>query len=508
MTRLFPVFGDQLSLGLPSLALADKARDVVLMMEVRAEAVTPRHHKKKIAFLLSAMRHFAHELRRQGWRVDYVPLTDADNTHSFEGELIRASARHGADEIIATWPGEYRVVEMLRGLGAELHEDTRFLSTRADFAAWAQGRTQLRMEFFYRQMRTRLGVLMQAGKPEGGRWNFDAENRKPLPRGMPIPPPYAEAPDDITAEVIALVEREFSDHFGDLHPFSYAVTRAGALAALRKFITERLARFGDYQDAMRQGEPWLFHSHISLYLNCGLLLPGECVAAAEAAYRAGAVKLNAAEGFIRQILGWREFVRGLYWLKMPGYARMNVLNATRPLPAFYWTGKTEMNCLRQCVAETRANAYAHHIQRLMVLGNFALLAGIDPKDVNEWYLLVYADAYEWVELPNVSGMVLFADGGMLASKPYAAGGAYINRMSDYCRNCCFDPAQKTGPGSCPFTALYWDFLTRNRERLGGNPRLALAYRTLETMPGETVAALRMRAAEILAEEGQDMCTGG
>ncbi|MCB5945614.1 cryptochrome/photolyase family protein [Acidocella sp. KAb 2-4] len=498
MTRLFPVLGDQLSLGLPSLAMADKARDVVLMMEVRAEAITPRHHKKKIAFLLSAMRHFAQELRAAGYKVDYVTLDDPDNTQSFAGEIARAQTRHGATGIIATWPGEYRVAEMLRGLGAELLEDTRFLSTRADFAAWAEGRKQLRMEFFYRQLRARRGVLMRDGEPEGGQWNFDTENRKPLPPGLTIPPPYAELPDALTEAVLALVERQFPDHFGDLRPFAYAVTRVGALAALRQFIAQRLSRFGDYQDAMRQGEPWLFHSHIALYLNCGLLLPGECIAAAEAAYRAGAAPLNAAEGFIRQILGWREYVRGLYWLKMPGYAAQNALGATRPLPEFYWTGETEMNCLRQCVAETRANAYAHHIQRLMVLGNFALLAGLDPRAVNEWYLLVYADAYEWVELPNVSGMVLFADGGLLASKPYAAGGAYINRMSDYCRHCRYDVTQKTGPRACPFNALYWDFLARHRDTLARNPRLALAYKNLGRMAPEALAALRARAGEVLA----------
>ncbi len=507
MTRLLPVLGDQLSLTLPSLARADKSQDIVLMMEVREEAVTPRHHKKKIAFLLSSMRHFAAALRAEGWRVDYVALDDPENTHSFPNEITRAAARHQASEILTTWPGEYRVLEMLRGLGARILEDTRFLSTRADFVAWTEGRKQLRMEYFYRQMRTRLSVLMQEdGEPEGGQWNFDSENRKPLPASLSIPAPYSEQPDNITTEVLAVVERHFPDHFGDLHPFPYAVTRQGALAALDHFIAQRLAWFGDYQDAMRQNEPWLFHSHISLYLNCGLLLPAECIKAAEAAWRAGHVPLNAAEGFIRQILGWREYVRGLYWLKMPGYAAENALNATRPLPEFYWTGETDMNCLRQCVRETQANAYAHHIQRLMVLGNFALLAGLNPREVNEWYLLVYADAYEWVELPNVSGMVLFADGGLLASKPYAAGGAYINRMSDYCRHCHYDVKQKASPRACPFNALYWDFLDRNRPLLGKNPRLGLAYKNLDNMPYDVLAALRARAAKALADLGPELPT--
>ena len=504
MSRLFPVFADQLSLGLPSLRLADKARDVILMMEVREEAVRPRHHKKKIAFLFAAMRHFAQDLRRAGWHVDYITLDDPANTHDFESEIARARARHNPHAIIATWPGAYRVWERLSRLGVTFIEDTRFLCTRSEFAAWAQGRQQLRMAFFYRALRARLGILMKDGRPEGGKWSFDSENRKSLPRDLPVPPPYAPPPDTITQEVLALVARHFPDHFGDLHPFTYAVTRTGAQAALSHFINQRLARFGDYQDAMRQGDPWLFHAHISLYLNCGLLLPAECIAAAQTAYRAGHVPLNAAEGFVRQILGWREYVRGLYWLKMPGYEALNALNATHPLPAFYWTGETPMNCLRHCVRETKANAYAHHIQRLMVLGNFALLAGLDPRAVNEWYLSVYADAYEWVELPNVSGMTLYADGGLLASKPYAAGGAYINRMSDYCRECRFDPRQKLGPRACPFNFLYWDFLARHEARLTPNPRLALAYKTLAAMPPETVAALRARARRFLQNAEHDL----
>ena len=497
MTRLFPVLGDQLSLGLASLAQCDKAKDVVLMMEVRGEATTPRHHKMKIAFLFSAMRHFAAALREQGYRVDYVALQDEGNTHSFEGELRRALHRHKAERIIATWPGEWRVKQMLEGLGAEILVDTRFLAPLSVFAEWAQGRTQLRMEFFYRLLRRRLNILMEGDEPAGGRWNFDSENRHPLPPQKKIPLTYTQAPDAVTQEVLDLVAAEFPEHFGELKGFSYAVTRAGAQAALARFITQRLASFGDYQDAMRQNEPWLFHSHLSLYLNCGLLLPGECIAAAERAWRAGEVPLNAAEGFIRQILGWREYVRGLYWLKMPDYAAQNALGATRPLPSFYWDAGTEMNCLRQCVTTTRDHAYAHHIQRLMVLGNFALLAGLDPAEVNEWYLLVYADAYEWVEMPNVTGMILFADGGLLASKPYAAGGAYINRMSDYCGHCSFNVAQKTGPEACPFNYLYWAFLDRHRDKLGGNARLGLAYKTLNTMPSPALAAIRDSARSFL-----------
>ena len=263
--------------------------------------------------------------------------------------------------------------------------------------------------------------------------------------------------DAITQEVLRDVARVFPDHFGDLEPFHFAVTRKQALKVLKEFIEQRLPAFGDYQDAMIEGEPWMYHSHLSFYLNCGLLLPLECVQAAEQAYHAGTAPLNAVEGFIRQIMGWREYIRGIYWLKMPDYAKSNFLAATRSLPEFYWTGDTQMNCLKQCVLETKKNAYAHHIQRLMVLGNFALLAGIDPRQVNEWFLIVYADAYEWVELPNVSGMILFADGGYLGSKPYAAGGNYIHKMSNYCQNCTYKVTQKNGEQACPFNYLYWNF---------------------------------------------------
>ena len=337
------------------------------------------------------------------------------------------------------------------------------------------------MEFFYREMRRKLGILMDGGQPLGGRWNFDSENRRPPASGLLIPQPHMVEPDDITREVLALVASRFPDNFGDLEPFHFAVTRRDALEALELFITERLAEFGDYQDAMLSGQPWMYHSHISMYLNCGLLEPLECVEAAEQAYREGLAPLNAVEGFIRQLIGWREFVRGIYWLRMPQYRELNALNATRRLPWFYWDGNTEMNCLRQCVTETRQHAYAHHIQRLMVLGNFALLAGIHPHDVNEWFLVVYADAYEWVELPNVTGMSQFADGGFLGSKPYASSGSYIKRMSDYCRSCRYDVKQRTGEDACPFNYLYWDFLERHRSLLSANPRMAMMYRTWDRM---------------------------
>lgn len=487
MSALILIMGDQLSFDIPALKAADKSRDIVLLAELRDEASYVQHHKKKIAFLFSAMRHFAEALRGAGWQVDYIPLTDADNTHSFTGEAERALHRHHLDEVIATYPSEYRVLQLLKTWQAstafpvKILEDDRFYCSLDSFAEWAEGRKQLRMEYFYRETRRKTGILMRDGEPIGGQWNYDSDNRKPPDNAVPVPAPTLFEPDEITSEVCALVEAEFSHHYGDLHPFYFAVTHAQAQQVLAQFIAERLADFGTYQDAMRTGEPFMFHSHIGFYLNCGLLSPMQAVDAAVDAYDNGLAPLNSVEGFVRQILGWREFVRGLYWLKMPEYKDMNFLQAERPLPQFFWDSQTDMNCLHQCFSETQKNAYAHHIQRLMVIGNFSLLAGLAPDAVNDWYLSVYADAYEWVELPNVTGMVLFADGGILASKPYAAGSAYIDRMSDYCKGCRYSPKEKNGDRACPFGYLYWDFLGRHENTLRGNPRLGMIYRSWDKM---------------------------
>ncbi|SNZ21169.1 cryptochrome/photolyase family protein [Cohaesibacter gelatinilyticus] len=487
MTTLRLILGDQLSPSISALEECDPAKDVILMCEVWDEATYVKHHKKKIAFLFSAMRHFARDLTENGYQLDYVKLDDPENSGSLQAEVSRALKRHAIERIVVTFPGEYRLLEeflrweSLFNLPVEIRPDTRFLCSPDGFANWARGRKQLRMEYFYREMRKHYSVLIEGDQPVGGQWNYDAENRKPPSSGLSIPDPASFAPDDITKEVLKLVAERFADHFGDLEPFAFAVTREDALRVLGRFIAQRLPHFGDYQDAMIEGEPWMFHSHISFYLNSGLLHPMECIKAAERAWHEGRAPLNAVEGFTRQILGWREYIRGIYWLKMPDYGQTNFLEAKHDLPAFYWTANTQMNCLRQCVLETRANAYAHHIQRLMVLGNFALLAGIEPKQVNEWFLIVYADAYEWVELPNVSGMILYADGGLLASKPYAAGGAYINKMSNYCKSCRFKVSKKNGADACPFNYLYWDFLARNRDKLQDNPRIAMMYRSYDRM---------------------------
>ena len=459
--------------------------------------------QKKIAFLFSAMRHFSEELQAKGFQVHYTKLDDPKNSGSFRDEVTRVTQIYKPDQIIVTSPSEYRVLKDIQkwqtkfDVPVEIRPDNRFLCTPEEFAGWAHGRKQLRMEYFYREMRKKYDILMDGNQPLGGKWNLDEQNRTPPSKKLKPPSPQKCMPDAITKSVFDLVSKKFSDHFGDLEPFHYGVTRKQALQQLNDFLHMRLPLFGEYQDAMLQGEAWMYHATISHYLNCGLLEPLEVIKAAERTFYERHVPLNAVEGFIRQILGWREYVRGIYWLKMPGYPKENFFNAQRKLPWLYWSGDTEMNCLRQCVLETKQNAYAHHIQRLMVLGNFALLAGIDPKEVNEWYLIVYADAYEWVELPNVSGMILFADGGYLASKPYAAGGSYINRMSDYCENCSYKVNKKTGPDACPFNYLYWDFFVRHERKLKGNPRLGHPFRTLGRMSVEKTKAIKADAKRFL-----------
>lgn len=500
---LIPVLGDQLTPEIAALKGADPATSIVLMMEVDEETTYVRHHKAKIAFILSAMRHHAERLRALGWTVDYVRLDDADNAGSFTGELARAVERHVPATIRVTEPGEWRVRAAIDGwadkfdCAVEIVEDNRFACSHAEFDAWADDRKQLRMEFFYREMRRKTGLLMDGDKPEGGQWNYDADNRKPAHSDLLMPRPIAFRPDDITQEVMAMVADRFADHPGSLDHFEFAVTHDEAMRAQRQFLKHALPEFGTYQDAMLTGEPYLWHAVLSPYVNAGLLDPLDLCRRVEAEYRAGRVPLNSTEGFIRQIIGWREYVRGIYWREGPDYARRNFLNAHRDLPGFYWTGETDMYCMSQAIGQTLERAYAHHIQRLMITGNFALLIGADPHQVHEWYLEVYADAYEWVELPNTLGMSQFGDGGLLGSKPYASSGAYIDRMSDYCRSCRYEVKQRVGDDACPFNALYWDFLARNRGKLGDNRRLAMPYRNWDRMDEGTQHALRTQAGRFL-----------
>lgn len=504
MTRIILVLGDQLSLSLSALQAADRATDIVLMAEVAAEATYVRHHKKKIALVLSAMRHFVEELCGAGWRVDYVRLDDPANTGSLRGEAERARTRWGAQEIIATEPGEWRLMQDMR-VWATLLPDDRFLADREGFAQWAEGRLRpgggTRMEHFYRLMRRKTGLLMEGDKPAGGQWNFDHDNRAPPPGALGLPQPMRFEPDAITREVLDMVERRFSDHFGDLEPFWFAVTREQAEAAFAHFLRVALPEFGRNQDAMLTEHRFLHHAVVSPYLNLGLLDPLAMCRAVEEEWRAGRVPINSAEGFIRQIIGWREYVRGIYWWQGPDYAKTNALEANRSLPWFYWSGDTSMACMRACITQTREEAYAHHIQRLMVTGNFALLAGIDPHALHEWYLAVYADAFEWVELPNTIGMSQFADGGLLASKPYVASGAYIHRMSDYCSGCAYDVKVKEGERACPFNLLYWHFIARHAERLRGNPRMAQMVRTWANFAPEKQDQLWRDAEAFLATLG-------
>jgi deoxyribodipyrimidine photolyase-related protein len=342
----------------------------------------------------------------------------------------------------------------------------------------------LRMEYFYRELRRKTGLLMDGDKPEGGKWNYDHDNRKPAPDDITFGGPMEFTPDETVEEVLALVEARFGENFGTLRPFWFATDRGQAQHALAHFIDGALPKFGDYQDAMLDGDRFLYHAVISMYVNAGLLGWREVCEAAVVAYRSGAAPLNAVEGLVRQIIGWREYMRGIYFREGPGYVSRNTLGHGRALPDFYWTADTKMRCVARAVEQTRDEAYAHHIQRLMVTGNFALLAGVDPHAVHEWYLAVYADAYEWVEAPNVIGMSQFADGGIVGSKPYISGGNYIRKMSDYCKGCAYDVGEKTGDRSCPFNYLYWAFLHRHRDRFGKNPRMAQMYRTWMRMSDE------------------------
>lgn len=494
MPALRFVLGDQLSASIASLADYSDG-DLILMAEVAEEASYVPHHAKKIAFIFSAMRHFASRLEGSGKSVRYVRFDDPDNTGALKSEVKRALETQAFDTIVTTSPGEYRLKAEMESwsdafdLPVQIRRDDRFICSLDRFDAWAEGRKRLTMEYFYREMRRETGILMEGDKPAGGQWNFDQDNRKSLPADVTLPERAWIEPDAMTRQVIELVAHHFPDQFGDLEPFGYAVTAEDADAQLDWFLSKGLPNFGDYQDAMKQGEAFLFHSVLALYLNAGLLDPLTVCRKAEAAYENGDAPLNAVEGFIRQILGWREYVRGIYWRFMPDYLERNALEAKRPLPDFYWTADTDMACVRDVVTTTRKHAYAHHIQRLMVTGNFALLAGIDPRAVNDWYLAVYADAYEWVEAPNTHGMALYADGGLMATKPYAASGSYINKMSDSCKSCSYAVTKKNGPKACPFNYLYWNFLIENRERLKGNHRLSMIYKTLDRMTDEKTDAI-------------------
>ncbi|WP_172839410.1 cryptochrome/photolyase family protein [Tateyamaria omphalii] len=500
MSRLILVLGDQLTDDVAALKAADKTSDVVVMAEVAEEGSYVPHHPKKIALILAAMRKFAARLRKDGWTVDYSELDDTENSQSICGELLRRAEQHGASEVIATRPGEYRLIAALEDcpLKVTLLEDDRFIASHKEFEEWAEGRKALRMEYFYRDMRRKTGLMMEGDTPAGDKWNYDHDNRKPAPDDVDFGGPMQFAPDETVEAVLDLVERRFGNHFGDLRPFWFATDQGQARRALAHFVKHALPKFGDFQDAMLAENRFLYHAVVGLYINIGLLDPLEVCQAVEQAWKDGDAPINAAEGFIRQIIGWREYVRGIYFHEGPDYPRRNGLNHQRKLPEFYWGGETNMRCISKAVEQTGAEAYAHHIQRLMVTGNFALLAGLDPAEVSEWYLAVYADAFEWVEAPNVVGMSLFADGGVIASKPYVSSGAYINRMSDYCKGCHYKVSVKTGEGACPFNLLYWHFLDRHRDRFSNNARMGNMYRTWDRMDADRRETV-LREAEAFLE---------
>jgi deoxyribodipyrimidine photolyase-related protein len=504
LRHLVLVLGDQLDLDAAAFDGFDAAQDAVWMAEVAEESTHVWSSKPRTVLFLAAMRHFAQALRAGGRPLHYTRLDDPANHGSVPAQLPADLARLRHAGLVMTAPGDWRVLQAIkgaaqaRGLPLDIREDRHFYCSVREFAAHARGRKSLRMEYFYRELRKRHDVLMQGDAPEGGQWNFDADNRGAFGAAGPgaVPLRAVFAPDALTREVIALVEERFATHPGRLDTFVWPVTRAQALIALQRFITERLPLFGRYQDAMWPGEPWLYHAHLAAALNLKLLKPREVVAAAVAAYHAGAAPLAGVEGFVRQILGWREYVRGIYWTRMPGYAELNALDAQEDLPAWYWTGATDMACLRDAITQTLAHGYAHRIQRLMVTGLFALLYGVQPQQVHAWYLAVYVDAVEWVDLPNTLGMSQYADGGLMVSKPYVATGKYIQRMSPYCRGCRYDPAQRTGDTACPFTTLYWDFLMRHTALLAANPRMALQVKNLARLNDTQQQVIRERAAAI------------
>lgn len=501
---LILVLGDQLDLDAAAFDGFDAGLDAVWMAEVAEESTQVWSSKPRTAMFLAAMRHFALALQDAGRPLHYTRLKASGNSGSLGAQLQADLLRLQPARLVMTAPGDWRVLQMIKGVAAahglalDVREDRHFFSSISDFAAHAQGRKSLRMEYFYREQRRRHGVLMQDDQPAGGQWNFDVENREAFGAAGPgaVPPRTAFEPDAITREVIALVNARFADHPGQLDSFAWPVTRAQALQSLQSFIQARLPLFGRYQDAMWPGDPWLYHAHLSAALNLKLLNPREVVAAAEAAYRDGRAPLASVEGFIRQILGWREYVRGVYWTQMPDYLERNALGAQQDLPAWFWSGATDMACLRDALAQTLTHGYANHIQRLMVTGLYALMLGVQPKQVHAWYLAVYVDAVEWVELPNTLGMSQYADGGVMGSKPYIATGKYIQRMSPHCQGCRYDPAQRSGDSACPFTTLYWDFLMRHEATLAKNPRMALQVKNVARLTEAQKQAVGERAAAI------------
>lgn len=506
MRNLVIVFGDQLNAESSAFDGFERTQDAALMMEVQEEATYVPQHKLRLIHFFSAMRHFRDELRARGREVYYTALEDHGNGGDFAAEIPRRLEALRPEAVIATQPGDYRVEQLLResvrsaDCRLEIRADRHFLCRPEEFVSFAEDRHRLLLETFYRRMRRRHDVLVHGDAPIGGRWNYDKDNRESFGRHGPgdIAAPFFPC-DAITREVATMIGQRFPNHPARLDTFDYPVTREQARAALADFVTNRLPNFGRFQDAMATGHPYLYHSRLSCVLNLHLLDPREAIEAVVAAFHAGRASINSTEGFVRQILGWREYVRGVYWWKMPDYAEMNALDAQLPMPAFMWTAETEMNCVRQSVSQLIEHAYAHHIQRLMVLAQLAMLLGVHPYDVHRWHLSMFIDAIDWVSLPNTLGMSQFGDGGIVGTKPYAASGNYINRMSDYCEDCRFDPKRASGDRACPFTTLYWDFLARNQRRIRGSRQMMFQIKNLARKREGERRAIFARAEELKAE---------
>ncbi len=488
MTTIW-VLGDQLNRNLGALADARPGRDRVLMIHSHAKQASKRWHRQRAHLIITAMRRFASELRAEGFEVD------EREAPSFRAGLKAHGGAFKPSKVVAMESANFAGNQMLIDLGVELVRSDQFLCHRDDFASFASGRKSLKMEDFYRWQRRQLGYLMDGDEPAEGRWNFDEDNREPPPKtghDRWATPPIDQL-DDLDRSVLARLP---ASCWGADPDGTWATDRAGALRRLDHFITSLLPVFGPHEDAMLADNWHLAHSLLSPYLNLGLLLPAEVCDAAETAYRSGHAPIASVEGFIRQIIGWREYVHGVYWFWGPDYRRANDLRAHRPLPPVFLGAKTDMRCVSSALGTLHDHGYMHHIQRLMVIGNLSMLAGVDPWALTEWMWAGFVDGAEWVMLPNVIGMSQHADGGKMATKPYAAGGAYIDKMSDSCKGCHYDRKQRIGPDACPFTTLYWDFLARHADQFGRNPRVVQQVRAAQKLAD--LPAVQQRAVEVLA----------